>query len=340
MHPRWIATHTRIHCNVHGLLSVSVSGILTRNWRIKLAALFLAVLLWVTMRLSDDRVSRLEIPAVQVRVDQVASDWLLRGSPSPSTVGMTVTGPMGDLFRVAMAEPVVIIPVDSVPGEDLVLELVPDWVWNVDRGSVVIEDFAPSSVRLLFERYEDEDIPVSLRLTGRLSDSLALVSEPRANLLFAQVRGPASEMDALETVFLVPFDLSGLEGSGQFDVVVDTAGLGGLVVSPMMATVTVEVATRESRVVGPVPVEFVAGAEDLVLEPDTVNVMLSGAGVLLADSEATDLVASLAGDPAEVRRAIDEVGEIRLPVEVSGLPRFVDGAAEPDSVTVRRIGPP
>lgn len=319
---------------------MSLSGVLTRNWRIKLAALFLAVLLWVTMRLSDDRVSRLEIPGVQVRVDQVASDWLLKGAPSPSTVGMTVTGPMGDLFRVAMAEPVVIIPVDSVPGEDLVLELAPDWVWNVDRGSVVIEDFAPSSVRLLFERYEDEDIPVSLRLTGRLPDALALVSEPRANLLFAQVRGPASEMDALETVFLAPFDLSGLDGSGQFDVVVDTVGMGGLVVSPMMATVTVEVATRETRVVGPVPVEFVGGGEDLVVEPDSVSVILSGAGQLLDGSETAELVARVTGDPAEVRRAIDEIGEIRLPVEVSGFPRFVNGAAEPDSVTVRRIDPP
>ena len=319
---------------------MSLSGVLTRNWRIKLAALFLAVLLWVTMRLSDDRVSRLEIPGVQVRVDQVASDWLLKGTPSPFTVGMTVTGPMGDLFRVAMAEPVVIIPVDSVPGEDLVLELVPDWVWNVDRGSVAIEDFAPSSVRLFFERYEDEDIPVSLRLTGRLPDSLALVSEPRANLLFAQVRGPASDMEALETVFLAPFDLSGLNGSGQFDVVVDTAGLGGLVVSPMMATVTVEATTRESRVVGPLPVEFVAGGEDLVVEPDSVNVALSGARARLAESNAADLAARVRGDPAEVRRAIDENGEIRLPVEVSGLLRFVEGAAEPDSVTVRRIGPP
>ena len=319
---------------------MSLSGVLTRNWRIKLAALFLAVLLWATMRLSDDRVSRLEIPGVQVRVDQVASDWLLKGAPSPSTVGMTVTGPMGDLLRIAMAEPVVVIPVDSVPGEDLVLALAPDWVRNVDRGSVVIEDFAPSSVRLLFERYEVDDIPVSLRLTGRVPDTLALVSEPRANLLFAQVRGPASEMAALETVFLAPFDLSRLDGSGQFDVVVDTAGLGGLVVSPMMATVTVEVAARESRVVGPIPLEFAPGAEDLAVEPDSVEVTLSGAGALLDETTATSLAARVSGDPAEVRRAIDEHGEIRLPVEVSGVPRFVEGHAEPDSVTVRRIGLP
>ena len=306
----------------------------------KLAALALAVLLWATMRLSDDRVSRLEIPGVQVRVDQVASDWLLKGEPSPSTVDMTVNGPMGDLFRVAMAEPVVVIPVDSVPGEDLVLELVPDWVWNVDRGSVVIEDFAPSSVRLLFERYRVEDIPVSLRLTGRLPDSLALVAEPRANLLFAQVRGPQSEVDALETVFLDRFDLSDLTGSGRFDVAVDTTGLAGLVVSPMAATVMVEAATRVSRVVGPVSVEFVDDGEGFVVEPASLEVRLSGARVFLDVADAADLVARVTADPMEVRRAIDENGEVRLPVEVIGLSRFVDGVAEPDSVTVRRTGSP
>lgn len=322
---------------------MSFPGVLTRNWRIKLAALALAVLLWVTMRLSDDQVSRLAIPGVQVRVDQVASDWLLKGEPSPSTVDMTVNGPMGDLFRVAMAEPVVVIPVDSVSGEDLVLELVPDWVWNVDRGSVVIEDFAPSSVRLLFERYRVEDIPVSLRLIGRIPDSLAWVAEPRANLLFAQVRGPASQVDALETVFLRPFNLSGLTGPGRFDIVIDTTGLAGLVVSPMTATVTVETATRESRVAGSVPVEF-GGGEDLAAEPASVNVRLSGAGAVLDafldDSSAAGPAARVSADPMEVRRAISENGEVRLPVEVSGLPRFVDGVAEPDSVTLRRTGSP
>ena len=327
---------------------MSFPRVLTRNWRIKLAALALAVLLWVTMRLSDDRVSRLAIPGVQVRVDQVDSDWLLKGEPSPSTVAMTVNGPMRDLFRVAMAEPVVVIPVDSVPGEDLVLELVPDWVWNVDRGSVVIEDFAPSSVRLLFERYRIEDIPVSLRLVGRIPDSLALVAEPRANLLFAQVRGPASEVDALETVFLRPFDLGGLTGSGRFDIAIDTTGLAGLVVSPMTATVTVEAATRESRAAGPVPVELVGDGEDLAvalaMEPASVNARLSGAGAVLDafldESGAAGLMARVSADPMEIRRALDEDGEVRLPVEVSGLPRFVDGVAEPDSVTLRRTGSP
>ena len=317
---------------------MSFPGVLARNWRIKLAAVTLAVLLWATMRLSDDRVSRLEIPGVQVRVDQVASDWFLKGDPSPATVDMTVTGPMGDLFRVAMAEPVVVIPVDSVGREDLVLELVPDWVWNVDRGSVAIEDFAPSTVRLLFEQYRVEEIPVSPRVIGRLPDSLALVAEPRANLLFAQVRGPASEVDALEAVFLQPYDLSTSTGPGRFDVAVDTVGLGGLVVNPLSATILVEAAPRQSRVLGPLPVDLALAGEDLVVEPAMVEVTVSGAGVLLDAVDTADVVVASPMDPQELRQEIEEVGEVRVPIEVRGLGRFLEGAADADSVTVRRAG--
>lgn len=317
---------------------MSSAGVFTRNWRLKLAALTLAVLLWATMRLSDDRVSRLDIPGVQVRVDQVASDWFLQGDPSPATVDMTVTGPMGDLFRVAMAEPVVVIPVDSVAGEDLVLELVPDWVWNVDRGSVAIEGFAPSTVRLLFEQYRVEEIPVSPRVIGRLPDSLALVAEPRANLLFAQVRGPAAQVDALETVFLQAFDLGILTGPGRFDVGVDTAGLAGLVVNPMSATILVEAAPRESRTLGPLAVELALGNEDLEVDPPAVEVTLTGAGALLEAVDTANVAVRLSMDPQALRQGIDANGEVRAAVEVRGLGRFLEGAAEADSVTVRRAG--
>ncbi len=317
---------------------MSSAGVFTRNWRLKLAALTLAVLLWATMRLSDDEVSRLEIPDVQVRVDQVASDWFLQGDPSPATVDMTVTGPMGDLFRVAMAEPVVVIPVDSVADEDLVLELVPDWVWNVDRGSVAIEGFAPSTVRLLFEQHRVEEIPVSPRVIGRLPDSLALVAEPRANLLFAQVRGPASEVDALQAVFLQPFDLSTVTGPGRFDVGVDTEGLGGLVVNPMSATILVEAAARESRTLGPLAIELGLEDEELEVDPPMVAVTISGAGALLEAVDTADVTVGLSIDPEALRQGIQENGEVRVPVEVRGLGRFLEGAADADSVTVRRAG--
>ena len=307
---------------------------IVRNWRLKIAALALAVLLWVTMRLTDDRVSRLTIPDVEVRVEQVHRDWFLKEAPLPQTVQMSVSGPQGELVRVAMSQPAMVIRVDSVLSEDSVVTLIPDWVSNVDRSSVTIENFAPSSVRLLFERNKEEEIPVSVRLRGSLPDSLAMVSEPRANLLFTRVRGAASVVDELETVFLEPFDLSRLTGSGRFDVALDTAGLGGLAVNPVSATVSVEVAPKQSRVV--TLQVAVPGGGDLVVDPDTVAVTLYGAGELLArmDSAALGLRVVTAVD--ELLRLLEEAEDVQVPIVLSGIPQWIEGVVGADSVSVRR----
>ncbi len=317
---------------------MSLIGVVTRNWRIKIASFALAVLLWGTMRLTDDQVSRLEIAQVQVQVDQADPGWLLRGAPSPAAVDMTVSGPMGDLLRAAMAEPVIVIPVDSVPEGDLLFELTNDWVRNLDRGSVTIEDFAPSSVRLLFERYRVDEIPVSMRLTGRLADSLALLAEPRSTLLFAQVRGPESEVDALEAVFLHPFDLARVTGSGRFEVDVDTARLGELLVTPTAGTIIVEAAPREERVFGPLAVGFPA-TDDLLLMPDSLPVTLSGAAALLDAVDPATLQIRVTATPTAVLRALQESaeGEVRVAVELAGLPPFLERVPGSDSVTVRRV---
>lgn len=319
---------------------MSLTGIVTRNWRLKIAALALAVLLWVTMRLSDPSVSRLSIPGVEVRVEQLDPDWVLRGPPSPARVEMTVSGPYGELLRAAMAEPVVVIPLESVEQDDMVLGLASGWVRNVDRTSVGIDGFAPSSVRLIFERNRVVEIPVTVRLSGRLPDSLALVGEPRANLLFAQVRGPSSAIDPLETVFLQPFDLGRVTGSGRFDVALDTVGLGAATVSPLTAVLSVEVAPRQSWTVGQLPVEFPGADADWIIEPATLDVTLSGAELQLSAIDVDAIRLAVTADAASVRREVERNGEARAPVAVSGLTRWVEGVAEADSVTVRRVGPP
>lgn len=316
-----------------------VPGIIVRNWRLKIAALALAVVLWVTMRLTDDRIGRVDLSRIEVRVEHVHRDWFLRQPPAPSTVEMSVTGPMRDILRVAMSRPTIAVRVDSVHREDSVLTLSPDWVTDVDRSSVTIENIRPSSVRLSFERNKEDEIPVTVRLTGELPDSLALVAEPRANLLFTSVRGAASAVDALETVFMEPFDLSGVTGPGRFEVALDTAGLGGLVVNPTSATLTVEVAPMRTRVLA-LPVEWPGAYPELMLESDVVTVTLYGAEEVLtgADIAALRVVADF--DAVAVRGAVDRDGEVRVPLSLIGVPARVRGELGVDSVTVRGSGRP
>lgn len=317
----------------------SFPGVLLRNWRLKITAFALAVVLWVTMQLTDDRIDRLNISSVEVRVEHVHRDWYLVQPPSPPAVEMSVTGPLRDILRASMSRPTIEIRVDTVFSEDSVLTLIPDWVTDVDRSSVTIENFRPSSVRLLFDRNQEEEIPVTVRLTGELPDSLALVAEPRANLLFTSVRGAAAVVDALETVFLEPFDLSGVTGSGRFELALDTAGFGGLAVNPARALLNIEVAPVRSRVLA-LPVEWPGADPELVLASTEVNVTLYGAEALLIGADTAVLRVVVDADAAVVRSDVEEDGETRVPLSLVGIPSWVRGELEVDSVTVRRPGGP
>ena len=81
-----------------------------RNWRLKLSAFTLAVLLWATVRIGA--VSRQDIPEVEVRIENSDPGWVVQGEPSPAVVQVGLTGPARDLFRVAVDRPVVVVGSD------------------------------------------------------------------------------------------------------------------------------------------------------------------------------------------------------------------------------------
>lgn len=317
---------------------MSLPGVLLRNWRLKSIALALALLLWVTMRLRDDSgTSRRALP-VDVRVENLDPDWVAVGEPSPRSVSMMVHGSFGDLFRAAVARPVVVVPVDSVPGEDWVLPLEAGWVANLDQGRVVVDDFTPSTVRLRFERNEVVPVPVSFRTAGALPSTLAMARDPRVNPLFTQVRGPASVLDGLETVFLEPFDLSRISAPGpaRFEVAMDTSELSRAAVSPAAAILTLEAAPKESRVLAQVAVELPDGGAGWAVEPEAVSVVLYGAGRTLARVDTSLVRARLGMEVGALELRMEQTGEARAPLVLEGLGRWIEGVLEPDTVVVRK----
>lgn len=320
---------------------VALPGVLVRNWRLKSISLALAGLLWVTMQLRDEAdTGRRDLAGVEVRVENADSGWLALGDPSPAMVSIGVHGTFGDLFRAALGRPVVVIPVDSVPGEDSVFQLEPDWVENLDQDRVAIDGFSPSTVRLRFERKASVPVPLSYRTIGAVPDSLAMTGDLRINPLFVQVRGPASLVDGLETVFLEPFDLGALTGPGRFDLTLDTAGLEGADVSHSSAVLTVEVATRGSRELAPLPVELPAGAEEMEATPQSVVATLHGAVPLLAEVDTTALRVRAALDLEAVGVRFEAGEEVRAPIVLEGVApdSRLEWTVEVDSVTVRRSG--
>ena len=315
---------------------MSFPRVLVRNWRLKAAALAMALLLWTTMRLRDDEPVSLDIHGVAVQLAEgMDADWVLAGPPSPASVRLTVTGSHADLLRAGMARPVVLVPADSVPGEDWLPELNPDWVRNIDLTRIAVADIVPSTVRLRFERNVSEWIPVSARYFGAPAAGRALSADPSVSPVLVRARGAASVLDTLQAVFTEAFDLAAASSGAPFLVALDVADLPGVAVVPDSATVTVPAGPRENRDLGLLDVELPDSG--MAAEPSAVAVTLHGTADLLAAVDPASLRVRVALDPA-LLRARAEQGPVRLPVEVSGLPRWVDAEVAADSVTVREAG--
>jgi hypothetical protein len=116
----------------------------TAHWKLKLAALALAVLLWVVF--SAEQVTTQWIP---VRVEAVVRDpgYVLVGRPDPAVVRVRFRGAGRELWEVALRPPTLVLPVRGVgAARNFVVEA--SMVDVPERYRVVATDVRPAVVRL------------------------------------------------------------------------------------------------------------------------------------------------------------------------------------------------
>ena len=312
-------------------------SLLTRNWFLKVAALSLAVLLWLLLRVED--ANRQEISDIPVQVELLDPGWALEGNPLPATVQVRFSGPSRELLRMAMDRPVAVVPGEEVTVNDTVVAIRNDWIRTQERRGVVVEDVEPRNVRLAFEPVERVAVPVMARTQGVLPNDLAFSGEPAPTPSEVAVAGPRSRLEALDTLNLEPVALGGLSGPSSRRVPVDTTDLSGLEVSPRQVTVILPVEERVEETVEGRPVEVVPAdaAGGLELEPDTVSVVASGPRSVIAALEPNTLRVTV--DLGEDGFPPEGEDELRFPLVLEDLPEYMDATPEVDSVTVRRADP-
>lgn len=205
--------------------------IITENWGLKLAAVGLAVLMWMGVRANEPE--RAEFPGIPVEVDLRDPDWKLAGSPEPATVTVTVLGPTAELLDLAADPPRIVLLVERVndPVERQVVPL--QWV-QLPGGirDVRVLGIRPDTIRLRYERLESRALPVQVRTTGTLPEGFILTGPVRTNPAAVEVRGPEQRLAALDSVPLLPVDISGLRSTTNVPTPVDTAALDGVSVTP------------------------------------------------------------------------------------------------------------
>lgn len=308
----------------------SFPGFFTRNWKLKLAALGLALLLWTSLRV--EALDRQSLPSVPVRVQLNDPQWAVQSDPSPASVEVSFSGPTRELFSLYLERPTVTIPIDQVVSADTSVLLRPEWVRLPNRPSVTVEEIRPRGVSLRFEPITQGVAPVALRTTGSLPAEVALIEPLSTDPEVVRISGPASQVERVDSVPVEPLDLSGVTSTGSRRLPADTSGMYGLVISPGTIRVDYTVDERIERTLTEVPIVPPVGRSEVQLEPVTGTVTVVGGrslvealdpGSVWLEVREADLEGLQPGDEREVAAI------------VRGVPGLLSARSEVSSVTAR-----
>jgi hypothetical protein len=301
---------------------------LTFNWRLKLAALGLAVLIWAAV--SAEQVTSQWIP---VRIDPVVRDpeFVLTGAPDPAEVRVRFSGPGRELWELALDRPALILPLADI-GNRRAFALDPSMLRIPSGLSVNVQDIRPAIVRVDVQRLASRVIPVRARLAARSTQRYVLVREMEVLPAEVRVTGPADRLAALDSVDTRRFDIFPDDSTFTQEVPLDTAGMEGLSFSRVSVRVSGPVDVRGERAVGPVTVYVPDG---LVATPAQVQVGVSGARRVLGRVFPTELRAIVPRDslpPVVPPEGVD------APLLFDGLPAGTTARPTPARVRVQPEG--
>lgn len=311
-----------------------VPSALVRNWQLKLSALGLSIFLWALVQ--TEPLSQETLSAVPVTVEVADTAWTTSGSPTPETVQLRLGGPAREIIRLAREGIGIRVPVQSVGSRDTVIALQRDWVQLGQRAGVTVESISPATLRVSFEPAVTREVPVSMRIRGALPSDLALSSALEVDPRTVVLRGPESRLAGLDSIPLLPLELSSVHESDIFRLPVDTTALAGASVVPPDVMVGVRVEPRiEREVPGVVVHADVRGPGwTIAVGPPSIQLRLSGARTLVT---AMDLSLLRVSVPPESLAGMVPGEQRRLPVQVDGVPELVTATPQTEVVTVTRV---
>ncbi|HEX2203464.1 MAG TPA: hypothetical protein VHG91_09215 [Longimicrobium sp.] len=298
---------------------------LAQNWRLKLAALALAVLLWAVV--SAEQVTTQWIP---VRVEPVVRDpaYVLTGGPEPAEVRVRFTGPGRELWELALDRPVLVLPVRDV-GAARSFVLDPAMVRVPEGLRVSPQDVRPAVVRLELERVVTREVPVRARVAARSLERYVVGDSLRVAPATVRATGPENVLDTLSALFTRPFEIvPDDDTSFTRRAEVDTAGLGGVTLSAGDVRVSGGVDRRVERAFAVVPVSPPPG---LAATPAQVELRVRGPERSVRAILPIGVRATVPSDSLPVPVP---PGGVEAPVVVTGVPAGAEVRTVPARVRV------
>ena len=312
----------------YGGSAVNVESFFRENRLYKLAAIFIAFLLWLDLtageRQSQELVTRLVIEVQD-------SAWVL--VDAPDEVSTTFQGRNRDLLALITDDPEVRIGIREVTGPVMRVALDPDQVVYDRALGARATLVVPTSIELRFEQFTERRVPVVPDLVTIPAMGFTVMRPLLVEPDSVTVRGGASDVEPIHQVATRRVSLEDLRHAVLRDIPLEIpVGARSIALDPPSVLVTVPVdslVVREIRL----PVRATGAAADLVLiQPDSVDVVVRGASTAVQRQ-----IDSVSWAIVRVETVLS--GPQLMPVEVDmATGGFVSAAARPEEVTVRPEG--
>lgn len=297
--------------------------LITENWKLKVLAFALAVLLWVVVTADQPTTGWFPVPLEIVVTDP---NYQLRSDDLPAEVEVRFAGPGRDLLDIALRRPTLRLAINDVEDEVEARALEPRMVQLPGQMAVNALDVRPAAVQLQFTRVETKTVPIRATISSELGDDYAIVDTLEANPGTVRLTGPVGQLQSITSVATEAFTLTPEDSVVNELVAIDTTELAGIQLSAREIAITGRIDRVVERSLVGVPVDVGPGIGIL---PRAVDVTLTGPASVVEEisPEFFRVVISIAEIPTRIPS-----GGVIVPLRIDGLRPGVEAVLEPDRV--------
>src|SRR5438445_1782095 len=230
----------------------SLVQLITRNWPIKGAALFLALMLYVAVQLQQPVTTSFDVTLTVLLPPGRA---LLQ---KPPKVRVQISGKGSQILKLrSLAGDITRRVPDTLTATNWAIRLDPDEVGlALPKGDEVrVMEVRPSEITLALDSVARKEVRI-VSLVSVTPDS-GQVLHGGLSMTPTKVRlvGPEKSLAAIDSVTTVPMEITNVSGEFTRTVPIDTMPLGIVRLSPKQVTVTGDMGRIAERSFGGIPVE-------------------------------------------------------------------------------------
>ena len=305
-------------------MTTDVRGGLFRNWGLKLAALFLSLMLYVFVAAQEQVTQELPMK-LEVRVPPGRT---LLDAPKELTV--VLRGKITELLRLRLFRQSVPLQVPETLSTATWSSAIPPGSVDLPKGAdVVVSEIRPSVVTIQLDSVSSKEVRIVPRFTIVPESGQAFEGGLQITPSLARLVGPERLLSQIDSVSTLPTAFDRVSGPFTRVVQLDTAPLGLVRITPHDVRVSGSTTAVFERVFNFLPVESGAGPlTGYELRPARATVVVRGSEALVRGLTADSLkiIVHLTG-------AITDSATVGLTVLA---PRGVSARAVPDSALVLR----